>query len=64
MLPLAVVGAVGVGLFFGEAILYGGTAGTGYALGRKYGRKFCEMMDGFEERAVEIVTANINQKEE
>lgn len=64
MLPFAVVGAVGVGLFFGEAILYGGTAGTGYAFGRKYGRKFCEMMEGFEDKAKEIITNNLQKKTE
>ena len=28
-----------------------GTAGTGYAMGRKYGRIACQLLDGFENKA-------------
>ena len=50
MLPLAAVGTVGFALFAGRAMLYAGAGGTGYALGRKWGRKICEWSDSFEDR--------------
>lgn len=49
MLPLiGVVGAVGIGIIAGEYIILGGSMGTGYGLGKKYGRKICQSMDQME----------------
>jgi hypothetical protein len=44
MIPL-IVGAFGVGMLTLDVMSAAATAGTGYALGRKYGRKICEVLD-------------------
>jgi len=44
MIPLS-VGALGVGYFTLSVMSSAASAGTGYALGRKYGRKICEVLD-------------------
>ena len=44
MIPL-IVGAFGVGMLTLDVMSTAATAGTGYALGRKYGRKICEVLD-------------------
>lgn len=48
MLPAIVLGSFGVVAGSFRAISLGSAAGTGYALGRKYGRIACEYMDRFE----------------
>lgn len=60
MLPLiGVIGAVGIGIIAGEYIIVGGSLGTGYGLGRKYGRKLCESMDKMEHSINNFVTSKL-----
>ncbi len=47
MIPL-VVGAIGVGILATEVVAIAATAGTGHALGRKYGRILCKKLDQVE----------------
>lgn len=49
MIPL-IGGALGLIATTFNAVGIGATAGTGYALGRKYGRKICEWSDTMEDR--------------
>lgn len=44
MIPL-IVGAFGVGMLTLEVMSVAATAVSGYALGRKYGRKICKVLD-------------------
>jgi hypothetical protein len=44
MIPL-IIGAFGVGMLTLDVMSTAATAGSGYALGRKYGRKICEVLD-------------------
>jgi hypothetical protein len=60
MLPLlGIVGAVGIGIIAGEYLIIGGSLGTGYGLGRKYGRKFCQSMDQVESKINTFVTSKL-----
>ena len=60
MLPLiGIVGAVGIGIIAGEYLLLGGSMGTGYGLGRKYGRKVCESMDNMESKLTQYVSSKL-----
>ena len=56
MIPL--IGGV-IGLFAAtvNAVGIGATAGMGYGLGRKYGRKMCEYAESMESRMVNLITA-------
>ncbi len=47
MIPL-IVGAFGVGMLTLEVMSVAATAGSGYALGRKYGSKVCKVLDQVE----------------
>ncbi|MBT5594296.1 MAG: hypothetical protein HOJ60_02040 [Euryarchaeota archaeon] len=47
MIPV-VIGVLGAGLYTMKVMSNAATAGTGYALGRKYGRKICEALDQVE----------------
>jgi len=38
-----------------NAVSIGATAGMGYGLGRKYGRKICEFADNMEGRMVNLI---------
>ena len=55
MIPLiaGAVGTVSIGL---SALTYGAAAGMGYGLGRKWGRKVCEVADSFEARIKDAFT--------
>ena len=55
MIPL--IGAT-IGLFAAtvNAVGIGSTAGMGYGLGRKYGRKICEFAENMESRMVNLIT--------
>ena len=55
MIPL--IGGV-IGLFAAtvNAVGIGSTAGMGYGLGRKYGRKLCEFAETMESRMVNLIT--------
>ena len=44
MIPI-IVGALGVGYLTLNVMSTAASAGTGYALGRKYGRKICKVLD-------------------
>ena len=44
MIPI-IIGAFGVGMLTLEVMSVAATAGSGYALGRKYGRKICKVLD-------------------
>ena len=54
MIPLiaGAVGTVSIGL---SALTYGASAGMGYGLGRKWGRKVCEIADTFESRMKDAI---------
>ena len=55
MIPL--IGAT-IGIFAAtvNAVGIGATAGMGYGLGRKYGRKMCEFAETMESRMVNLIT--------
>ena len=60
MLPLiGVIGAVGVGIIAGEYLIMGGSMGTGYGLGKKYGRKVCQSMDKMEKQINTFVKSRL-----
>lgn len=54
MIPL-VVGAIGVGILATEVVAIAATAGTGHALGRKFGRVLCEKLDQVESTFVSSI---------
>ena len=55
MIPL--IGAT-IGIFAAtvNAVGLGATAGMGYGLGRKYGRKMCEFAETMESRMVNLIS--------
>tara|TARA_Y100001958_G_C21128845_1_gene470766 strand:- start:752 stop:931 length:180 start_codon:yes stop_codon:yes gene_type:complete len=55
MIPL--IGAT-IGIFAAtvNAVGIGATAGMGYGLGRKYGRKMCEFAETMESRMVNLIS--------
>jgi hypothetical protein len=55
MIPL-IGGAIGLFAATVNAVGVGSTAGMGYGLGRKYGRKMCELAESIESRIVNLVT--------
>ena len=55
MIPL-IGGAVGFVIDTMTIIGYAGVMGTGYAFGRKYGRKICEYADNIETKIVDTVS--------
>lgn len=60
MLPLiGIIGAVGVGIIAGEYLIMGGSMGTGYGFGKKYGRKVCQSMDKMEKQINTFVTSRL-----
>lgn len=60
MLPLiGIVGAVGIGIMAGEYIILGGSMGTGYGLGKKYGRRICQSMDKMEGKINSFVSSKL-----
>ena len=55
MIPL--IGAsIGLIVTTVNAVGMGATAGMGYGLGRKYGRKMCEFAETMESRMVNLIT--------
>jgi hypothetical protein len=54
MIPLF-VGALSVGVFTLNVMSTAATAGTGMALGRKYGRKICEALDKVESTVISSI---------
>ena len=56
MIPL-IGGAIGLFAATVNAVGIGATAGMGYGLGRKYGRKMCEFAEAMESRMVNLITA-------
>ena len=55
MLPLLVGSSIGLAVVSAQALMVSGTAGTGYGLGRKYGRIICEQIDRLEGRVRNFV---------
>lgn len=55
MIPQLLIG-VGAVAFTLELVSGAAAAGTGYGLGRKYGRKLCEAMDKVESSMVSTVS--------
>ena len=55
MIPL-IFGSVGIFIASVEAVGIGATAGMSYGIGRKYGRRFCEIMDNAEGRITGLFT--------
>ena len=54
MIPL-IGGAIGLVAATVNAVGIGATAGMGYGLGRKYGRKMCEFADNIEGRLTSLM---------
>jgi hypothetical protein len=54
MIPI-VVGALGFGMFTVRIMSSAATAGSGYALGRKYGRKLCNALDQVESTVISSI---------
>ena len=52
MIPALVVG-FGVAAFTIDLLSGAAAAGAGYGIGRKYGRKLCEAMDGVESKVTQ-----------
>ena len=59
MLPALVGGSIGVIVASAEVLMIAGTAGMGYGLGRKYGRKACNFLDRIEDRIVSGMKAKV-----
>ena len=57
MIPL-IGGAIGLFATTVNAVGIGATAGMGYGLGRKYGRKMCEFADNIEGRLTGLMIHN------
>ena len=57
MIPL-IGGAIGLFAAPVNAVGIGATAGMGYGLGRKYGRKMCEFADNMEGRLTALMIQN------
>lgn len=57
MIPL-IGGAIGIFAATVHAVGVGATAGMGYGLGRKYGRKMCEFADNIEGRLTGLMIHN------
>ncbi|RJV00242.1 MAG: hypothetical protein DWC06_06990 [Candidatus Poseidoniales archaeon] len=55
MIPL-IGGAIGLFAATVNAVGIGATAGMGYGLGRKYGRKMCEFAETMESRMINLIT--------
>ncbi|MBA87642.1 MAG: hypothetical protein CMB16_00040 [Euryarchaeota archaeon] len=55
MIPM-IIGAVGVVVTTINAVGIGATAGMGYGLGRKYGRKICELAENAEARLTGLIS--------
>ena len=55
MIPL-IGGAIGLLAATVNAVGIGATAGMGYGLGRKYGRRMCEFAETMESRMVNLIT--------
>ncbi len=55
MIPLIAVIGIGTIYYTGIAISSAGTAGMSYAMGRKFGRKSCILMDGMEDKVRSMV---------
>ena len=55
MIPF-IGGAIGLFAATVNAVGIGSTAGMGYGLGRKYGRKMCEFAETMESRMVNLIT--------
>ncbi|MBJ63378.1 MAG: hypothetical protein CMB55_01095 [Euryarchaeota archaeon] len=55
MIPI-LMGAVGVLATTINAVGIGATAGMGYGLGRKYGRKICELAESAEARLTGFIS--------
>ena len=55
MIPL-LFGTVGIFIVSVEAVGFGATAGMSYGIGRKYGRRFCEIIDNAEGRITGLFT--------
>jgi|ETN01SMinimDraft_4_1059930.scaffolds.fasta_scaffold702263_2 hypothetical protein len=63
MLPAVMLGSIGVVAGTFRAISLGSAAGTGYALGRKYGRIACEYIERFENVFIQKVKSKITVEE-
>ncbi|MDA9714309.1 hypothetical protein N9U68_00255 [Euryarchaeota archaeon] len=57
MIPL-IGGAIGLLAATVNAVGIGATAGMGYGIGRKYGRKMCEFADNIEGRLTGLMIHN------
>ena len=57
MIPL-IGGAIGLIAATVNAVGIGATAGMGYGIGRKYGRKMCEFADNIEGRLTGLMIHN------
>lgn len=57
MIPL-IGGAIGLFAATVNAVGIGATAGMGYGLGRKYGRKMCEFAETMESRMINLITTS------
>lgn len=55
MIPLIAVIGIGTIYYTGIAISSAGTAGMSYAMGRKFGRKACTLMDSMEDKVRSMV---------
>ena len=63
MLPALIGGSIGIVVASAEVLMIAGTAGMGYGLGRKYGRKACNIIDRFEDRIVSGMKSKITVEE-
>ncbi|MBT6971539.1 MAG: hypothetical protein HOA04_00365 [Euryarchaeota archaeon] len=57
MLPALFGSTIGILVASSEVLMIAGTAGMGYGLGRKYGRRACQVLDRVEERVFDGLKA-------
>lgn len=63
MLPALIGGSIGIVIASAEVLMLAGTAGMGYGLGRKYGRRACQFLDGVEDRVLDGMKAKAMKSE-
>ena len=63
MLPALFGSTFGIIVASVEVLAIAGTAGMGYGLGRKYGRRACQFLDGVEDRVLDGMKAKAMKSE-
>jgi len=63
MLPALAIGGFAIAALTFEGFGYAAAGGGCYSLGRKWGRRACELMDGFEDQLRGRIVARLEDME-